>query len=79
MGMRHWAKEDENQKILGLSVIMTSTPQHRFALCINNDEAGEEGYLRVVDEPGQDYLYPKSYFVFVSLPREAENALLMTA
>ena len=44
-----------------------------------DDEAEKEGYLRVVDESGEDYLYPESYFVLVSLPREAENALLVTA
>lgn len=44
-----------------------------------DEEAGKEGYLRVVDESGEDYLYPESYFVLVSLPREAENALLVTA
>ena len=44
-----------------------------------DEEAQKEGYLRVVDETGEDYLYPESYFVFLSLPREAENALLVTA
>ena len=27
-----------------------------------DDEAKLEGYLRVVDESGEDYLYPESYF-----------------
>ncbi len=38
-------------------------------------EAEEEGYLRVIDESGEDYLYPQSYFILLSLPREAEEAL----
>jgi hypothetical protein len=42
---------------------------------IPDDDAESEGYLRVVDESGEDYLYPRSYFVLVSLPREAEEAL----
>ena len=37
--------------------------------------AAEEGYVRVVDESGEDYLYPESYFVAVELPREAKRAL----
>ena len=37
--------------------------------------AAEEGYVRVVDESGEDYLYPADYFVAVELPREAERAL----
>jgi hypothetical protein len=31
--------------------------------------------LRVVDESGEDYLYPESYFVLVELPLEAQEAL----
>ena len=40
-----------------------------------DDVATREGYVRVVDESGEDYLYPKTYFVAVRLPREAERAL----
>ena len=40
-----------------------------------DDEAEKEGYLRVVDESGEDYLYPQSYFVLIPLPREAQEAL----
>ena len=38
-------------------------------------KAAKEGYLRVIDESGEDYLYPKSCFIFVELPREALDAL----
>jgi hypothetical protein len=31
--------------------------------------------LRVVDESGEDYLYPEAYFVFVRLPRKAQQAV----
>lgn len=37
--------------------------------------AAGEGYLRVVDESGEDYLYPESYFVPVTLPRKALDAI----
>ena len=40
-----------------------------------DDEAKKEGYLRVIDESGEDYLYPQSYFVIVQLPRKAQEAL----
>jgi len=40
-----------------------------------DDEAEKEGYLRVVDESGEDYLYPQSYFVLIPLPQEAQEAL----
>ncbi len=38
--------------------------------------AFREGYLRVVDESGEDYLYPESYFVPIRLPRKAQTVLL---
>jgi len=40
-----------------------------------DEEAEKEGYLRVIDESGEDYLYPQSYFVLVQLSPEAQEAL----
>jgi hypothetical protein len=31
--------------------------------------------IRVIDESGEDYLYPKEYFVPVQLPHSAERAI----
>ena len=42
---------------------------------IPDEESEREGYFRVIDESGEDYLYPQSYFVLVELPREAQEAL----
>jgi hypothetical protein len=42
-----------------------------------DEEAEKEGYLRVIDESGEDYLYPQSYFILVQLPHEAQEALLV--
>lgn len=41
--------------------------------------AKRDGFLRVVDESGEDYLYPESHFVFIDLPIKAKNALLVEA
>ncbi|MDP8247018.1 MAG: hypothetical protein P9M00_02680 [Candidatus Tritonobacter lacicola] len=43
---------------------------------IADKRAEEEGYLRIVDESGEDYLYPESYFILVRLPRKAQQALV---
>jgi hypothetical protein len=40
-----------------------------------DEEAEREGYIRIIDESGEDYLYPRSYFIQVRLPQEAEKAL----
>ncbi len=42
---------------------------------LQDEEAEKEGYIRVIDESGEDYLYPQSYFIVVQLPREALDAL----
>ncbi|MHB8068073.1 MAG: hypothetical protein ACYDIC_09255 [Desulfobaccales bacterium] len=43
-----------------------------------DEEAEKERYIRVIDESGEDYLYPKSYFIVIPLPREAEEALQLS-
>jgi hypothetical protein len=34
-----------------------------------------DGFVRVIDESGEDYLYPESYFVVVDIPLKAREAL----
>jgi hypothetical protein len=35
---------------------------------LSDRSAAREGYARVIDESGEDYLYPVEYFVPVKLP-----------
>ena len=41
-----------------------------------DEAAAREGYLRVVDESQEDYLYPESYFIFVELPPKVQEAFV---
>ena len=66
--------------------------ESRFVVCIRNedcedleprkiyqvlpDESSNDGYIRVIDDSGEDYLYPQDYFVPIELPRAAQKALL---
>ncbi|MBM4284819.1 MAG: hypothetical protein FJ128_06165 [Deltaproteobacteria bacterium] len=43
-----------------------------------DEEAEREGFIRVIDESGEDYLYPRSYFIDIQLPREAQEALQLS-
>lgn len=43
---------------------------------VPDEEAAREGYLRVIDESGEDYLYPESYFIVIELTRKAREALV---
>jgi signal transduction histidine kinase len=38
-------------------------------------KAGRDGYIRVVDESGEDYLYPESFFIPVRLPQRTQRSL----
>ena len=48
-------------------------------LIIPDTRAESENLLRIVDESGEDYLYPANYFVAIDLPQEDQQALLMAA
>jgi hypothetical protein len=49
--------------------------KRKIYVVVPDEEARKEGYLRVIDESGEDYLYPASYFILVELPAEAQQAL----
>ena len=44
-----------------------------------DESAAADGYIRVIDESGEDYLYPQAYFLPIELPKAAEKALLPAA
>jgi len=43
-----------------------------------DESAAESDYLRVIDNEGEDYLYPAKYFVIVNLPQQVKQVLLGT-
>jgi hypothetical protein len=49
--------------------------KRKIYVVVPDEEAEKEGYFRVIDESGEDYLYPASYFILVDLPAEAQEAL----
>ena len=42
-------------------------------------DAARHQYLRIIDESGEDYLYPATDFVFIDLPQSIQEALLKAA
>ncbi len=46
---------------------------------LTDASAEKEGYVRVIDESGEDYLYPKDYFLAISLPDSVAEALAVPA
>ena len=42
--------------------------QRKVYQVLPDAKAAREGYLRIVDESGEDYLYPEEFFVDIKLP-----------
>lgn len=43
---------------------------------IPDEKAAARHFVRVIDESGEDYMYPESYFVLVELPQAAVKAIV---
>lgn len=41
--------------------------------------AAEIGYIRVIDESGEDYLYPEDFFIPIRLPQAVVKKILQAA
>lgn len=44
-----------------------------------DDSAARSNYIRVIDETGEDYLYPVAYFVNIEVPHAAEQVFAIVA
>ena len=51
---------------------------HKIYRVLPDNKATRDGDLRIVDESGEDYLYPAEWFLPVTLPRRIQEALLGT-
>ena len=54
------------------------TPRRIYEV-LPDESAAKSNYVRVIDNEGEDYLYPASYFVFVNFAPEIERAILQAA
>ena len=46
---------------------------------LRDPDAEAHGLVRVIDESGEDYLYPGKFFVALDLPQPLQNALRRAA
>ena len=51
----------------------TSLERRKIYQAFQNDFIKKNGLIRVVDETGEDYLYPSEYFLRIEIPEEAEK------
>ena len=56
-----------------------SLERRKIYVVVPDPEAAKHQQLRVVDESGEDYLYPASYFAPITLPEPLRTAVLAAA
>ena len=53
-----------------------SLEKRKIYVSLRDIEAEKQGLLRIVDESGDDYLYPKMLFRSIALPQSVRKAVL---
>ncbi len=53
------------------------TPRMIYQI-LPDESAAKSDYVRVIDNEGEDYLYPAKYFLFLDLPNDLQRALMKT-
>jgi hypothetical protein len=56
-----------------------SLERRKIYVCLPDARAEKLGQLRVIDESGEDYLFPKKSFISVALPQTIRRAVLRAA
>ena len=56
-----------------------SLEKRKLYIALLGDPAERRGLLRVIDESGEDYLYPQKFFAEVELPPSLRRAVLTAA
>ena len=56
-----------------------SLERRKIYVTLPDTAASKRGHVRVVDESGEDYLYPKTMFIPVELPLATRKAVLANA
>ena len=56
-----------------------SLEKRKIYVALRDSTAEKHGQLRIIDESGEDYLYPKTFFRVIALPQSIKRALLAAA
>jgi hypothetical protein len=52
--------------------------RHKIYRVLPDPEAEKDGDLQIIDESGEDYLYPKDWVVLINVPDAIDASLLRT-
>jgi hypothetical protein len=58
---------------------LASLEKRKLYISLRDTAAEKHGLLRVIDESGDDYLYPKTFFRSIALPQSTKKAVLAAA
>jgi hypothetical protein len=58
---------------------LASLERRKIYVALRDAQAEQHGLVRVVDESGDDYLYPKKLFRAIALPQAVKRAVLDAA
>jgi hypothetical protein len=53
-----------------------SLERRKIYQTLPDPQAAKHGLVRVIDESGEDYLYPRSFFAPIELPQPIRRAVL---
>lgn len=56
-----------------------SLEKRKIYIALRDASAEKHGLLRIVDESGDDHLYPKAFFRSIALPQSVRKAVLAAA
>ncbi len=56
-----------------------SLEKRKIYVTLRDGDAEKHGLLRIIDESGDDYLYPKILFRSIALPQSVKKAVLAAA
>jgi hypothetical protein len=56
-----------------------SLEKRKIYVMVRDPVAAKHGQLRIIDESGEDYLYPKGFFRSIALPLSIRKAVLAAA
>ncbi len=57
----------------------SSLELHKIYRVLPDDDAADDGDIRVVDESGEDYLYPAAWFAELKLPQAIQESIMHVA
>jgi hypothetical protein len=56
-----------------------SSQKRKIYIAVRDPLAEKHGLIRVIDESGEDYLYPKTFFRSIALSQSVKKAVLAAA